>query len=157
MKALAAALWLCVALVGCATSFKRDGGGDASNGARETVVETALAQLGRPYHYGGYDPDTGFDCSGLVYYSYGQAGIKVPRSTRELMSAGTSIDLDEAVPGDLLFYRFTEKEPSNLHVVIYVGDGRAVHAPTSTHDVRLADIGKPEWKKNFVAAVSLLR
>lgn len=154
MKHLAAALWLAVVLVGCAASFKPEGN---ATGARETVVETALAQLGRPYHYAGADPDTGFDCSGLVYYSYGQAGIKVPRSARELMSAGTSIKLADAVPGDLLFYRFSDKEPSNLHVVLYVGDGRAVHAPTSSHEVKLAEIGKPEWQRNFVAAVSLLR
>ena len=154
MKLLSACLWLCVLLVGCTASFKPD---PANFGLRETVVETALAQLGRPYRYGGAEPEGGFDCSGLIHYSYAQAGISVPRTTGELMSSGTAISQSDAAPGDLLFYRFADKEPSSLHVVLYVGDGRAVHAPTSTHDVRLAEIGKPEWKRNFVAAVTLLR
>ncbi|HVT37396.1 MAG TPA: C40 family peptidase [Nevskiaceae bacterium] len=154
MRAPYAALALALLIAGCAPSFKPD---HSHDDVREQVVETALAQLGRPYRYGGTDPDSGFDCSGLVWYSYAQAGMKVPRSTRELMSAGTEIRLADAAPGDLLFYRFSDKEPSNLHVVLYVGDGRAVHAPTTTHDVRLAEIGKPEWQRNFVTAVTLLR
>ncbi|MDR3415871.1 MAG: C40 family peptidase [Nevskia sp.] len=147
---LCAALLLPTALVlgGCAGHR-----GENDNPIRESVVETALGQVGRPYRYGGSDP-SGFDCSGLVQYSYGQAGVKVPRSSDEQRSAGSRIDLDEARPGDLLFYRFGDK---GLHVAIYLGHHEMVHAPESGRQVSVIHIDQAPWPNRFVGAVRVLQ
>jgi cell wall-associated NlpC family hydrolase len=122
---------------------------------REAIVETALGQIGRPYQYGGDNPD-GFDCSGLAQYSYLEAGVKIPRNTSAQLSAGSHIDLDEARPGDLLFYRF-DSSPNSLHVAIYVGHGKMVHAPASGRQVQVIHTDDAPWPQRFVTAVRLLR
>ena len=121
---------------------------------RQRIVETALGQLGRPYVYGGRDP-SGFDCSGLVQYAYSEAGIVAPRDTRSQRDAGTRIDFDEAQPGDLLFYRF--EHSGGLHVGLYLGDGRMIHAPASGRQVSLVEVAMPVWKKRYLETVRLLR
>lgn len=123
---------------------------------REEIVETALDQVGEDYFYGGSDPDDGFDCSGLVYYSYGEAGIKLPRSSAALRRAGRAVSLLNAKPGDLLFYDFGAKKRSALHVVIYLGDGEAVHAPASDGEVEVIRIDDRFWRGRFLAAVRVL-
>ncbi len=121
---------------------------------RESVIETALGQIGRPYHYGGADP-SGFDCSGLVQYSYALAGVKVPRTARDLMDAGKHISLHDARPGDLLFYRFDDKGDA-LHVAIYLGEGQMVHAPESGRQVTVIPLDPQIWSDRFVAAVRIV-
>jgi murein DD-endopeptidase len=98
------------------------------------VARSALDQLGRPYRFGGNDPN-GFDCSGLVRFAYSQLGINVPRTTVEQYRAARPISLTELMPGDLLFFKLTSDEVS--HVGIYQGDGRFVHAPASGRDVEV--------------------
>jgi cell wall-associated NlpC family hydrolase len=120
---------------------------------RESIIETALGQIGRPYHYGGTDP-SGFDCSGLVQFSYASAGVKVPRTTRELFSAGKRISLRDARPGDLLFYRFAGEDTS--HVTIYLGDGQMVHAPENGKQVTVVATEQPAWADHFITAIRVL-
>src|SRR5439155_9901188 len=98
---------------------------------RDDIVDVALDQVGEDYHYGGASPSEGFDCSGLAYYSYGKAGIKLPRSAAEQHKAGKAVKLDDARPGDLVFYSFRDRKKGDLHVVVYLGKGRGVHAPVS--------------------------
>ncbi|HUP92136.1 MAG TPA: C40 family peptidase [Solimonas sp.] len=119
---------------------------------RHNVVLEALGQVGRPYRAGGASPD-GFDCSGLVQYVFAQAGIRLPRSAREQHAKGNAIDVDDAEPGDLLFYRIGGKVD---HVGIYLGDGEALHAPGTGRAVIVAPIGLPYWKERFVDAVRVL-
>jgi len=122
---------------------------------RQTIMLESLGQIGRPYRWGGTTP-AGFDCSGLVQYAYGQAGVAVPRTTREQYAAGERIDLDEARAGDLLFYRFSGWRGVD-HVAIYLGDGRAVHAPSSGRTVIVARVDDAAWMKHFRGAVRLLK
>lgn len=124
---------------------------------REEIIETALDQIGEDYLYGGADPDDGFDCSGLVFYSYREAGIKLPRSSTAQRKAGSPVPLKQALPGDLLFYDFGAKKRSALHVAIYLGDEEAVHAPTSDGEVEVIRIGDRAWRERFVGAVRVLR
>lgn len=133
-------------------------GGESSEvrAQRRTIALEALGQIGRPYRYGGASP-SGFDCSGLVQYSYLQAGIKLPRTTEQQFKSGDTIALDDAEPGDLLFYRFGSRRGTVDHVAIYVGDGEAVHAPASGRQVIVADVDEPEWSRRFVRAVRVLR
>jgi len=150
VHALVLLLALTALLQGCANM-----GSGQEKVTRETILETALGQVGRPYRYGGSTPD-GFDCSGLVAYSYAQAGISVPHYTTALRKAGSRIDLDDARPGDLLFYRF-EKSPNSLHVAIYLGHGKMVHAPAAGREVSVVHIDDKPWPDRFLEAERLIR
>lgn len=119
---------------------------------RGTIAMEALGQVGRPYVYGGTTPD-GFDCSGLVQYSYAQAGIKLPRTTSDQLKTGKRISLSSAQPGDLLFYDMN----GGLHVALYVGDGRAVHAPARGRQVIVAPVDIEYWQRSFITAIRVLR
>lgn len=120
---------------------------------RRAIVLDALGQIGRPYVYGGTTPK-GFDCSGLVQYVYKQQGLSVPRNSRAQFKASEKIDLDDALPGDLLFYKISGRQVN--HVAIYLGEGQAVHAPSSGKHVIVAPIGNKWWKKRYVAAGRLI-
>lgn len=123
-------------------------------GIRQQIIQTALGQLGRPYVYGGRDP-SGFDCSGLVQYAYGEAGVLAPRDTSSQRDAGHRIAFDDAQPGDLLFYRF--ENSGGLHVGLYLGDGRMIHAPASGRQVSLVAVETPVWKRRYLETIRLLR
>ena len=84
------------------------------------IADVAMGMVGTRYRYGGTDPIEGFDCSGLVYYAYGQAGYGVPRTSRELFRAARKISVGEADPGDLMFF---QDQTKLSHVGIYLGDG----------------------------------
>lgn len=122
---------------------------------REAIVVNALAQVGKPYRYGGTGPDA-FDCSGLVQYVYAQSGVRLPRTTGGQFRSGHAIDPDQARTGDLLFYRFEDKKPEPSHVVVYLGDGEAVHAPVSGGAVRATRVDIPAFEKRLVGARRVL-
>ncbi|MCX7061192.1 MAG: C40 family peptidase [Gammaproteobacteria bacterium] len=121
---------------------------------RQQIIESALGQLGRPYRYGGRDP-SGFDCSGLVQYAYSEAGLLAPRDTRSQREAGKRVAFDDAQPADLLFYRF--EHGGGLHVGLYIGDGRMIHAPASGKKVSLVEVAAPVWKRRYLETIRLLR
>ena len=151
-------LWLGIALAMLLTGCAGFGGGDIPeqiSDTRQTIVFEATGQIGRPYRYGGTTPD-GFDCSGLTRYVYAQAGVSLPRSTREQHDAGKTIKINQAQPGDLLFYRFGRSGGNVDHVAIYLGNGEAVHAPATGRTVIVASVGDPWWEKRFVNAVRVI-
>jgi cell wall-associated NlpC family hydrolase len=119
---------------------------------REAVVDAALDQVGEDYRYGGASPDAGFDCSGLVHYSYAQAGLKLPRSAPAQRTGGRPIKFADAKAGDLLFYRFNDRKPGDLHVAIYLGGDQAVHAPVRDGEVEEIDISATHWRKRYAGA-----
>lgn len=139
---------LALLLCACASSPLKP----LDDATRGVIVTEALGQIGRPYRYGGTDPD-GFDCSGLVQYSYAQAGVSLPRTTGDQLKSGKQIPLSDAEPGDLLFYKLN----GSLHVALYVGDGRAVHAPARGRQVIVAPVDIPYWQRNFITAIRVLR
>ena len=108
----------------------------------------AQQQIGVNYRYGGMNPTTGFDCSGLVFYSYTQAGVSVPRTSREQFSAARKISLADAQPGDVVFFQDQEKLS---HVGIYLGQRRFIHAPSSGRTVSVANIDAPYYQEHLVA------
>lgn len=105
--------------------------------------------VGKPYRYGGNTPK-GFDCSGLVQYSYGRVGVTLPRGTRSLLQASRPIAHDELQRGDLVF--FTQNGRKSGHVALYLGDDRFVHAPSRGKKVHVADFDDPYWKRHFTEA-----
>jgi len=117
------------------------------------AASIAREQIGVSYRYGGIDPATGFDCSGLVYYSYAQAGMTVPRTSREQFRVSRKLSLAEALPGDVLFFQDQEKLS---HVGIYIGQRRFIHAPASGRSVSVADIDTPYYQAHLVAVGRLV-
>ncbi|MBF6351818.1 MULTISPECIES: C40 family peptidase [Nocardia] len=104
-----------------------------SKTAGDLALDAALSKVGAPYVYGAAGPDA-FDCSGLVQWSYRQAGVELPRTSGAQLSAGAPISLNDLRPGDVVsFY-------GGGHSGLYAGDGNVVHAATSGTPVQLAPI-----------------
>lgn len=103
----------------------------------EEIVALARRHLGVPYQWGGTDPERGLDCSGLVQVVFGEAGIDLPRVSRDQARVGTPVaSLAEARPGDLVAFG----SPVD-HIGIYAGDGEMVVAPHSGDVVKVQKIG----------------
>ena len=113
------------------------------------LTGTALSLRGIPYRNGGTDP-TGFDCSGFTQYVFAQHGISIPREVREQFQVGTSVQPDQLVAGDLLFFATTD--PGASHVGISIGGDEFVHAPSSTGVVRVERLGSSYWSPRFLGA-----
>lgn len=94
-----------------------------------TIVDTASQYIGVPYVWGGISP-SGFDCSGLTQYVYGECGISLPRVVAQQINVGYSVSFDNLQKGDLLFW-------GNYHVAIYIGDGQYIHAPEPGQSVTI--------------------
>jgi cell wall-associated NlpC family hydrolase len=95
-------------------------------------VQDALAQLGKPYLYGGTGPH-GFDCAGLTQYAWRAAGVRLPRTSQGQAASGQAVNAGQLLPGDLVFYY-----PGRSHVALYVGSGMIIHAPHTGAFVRLS-------------------
>ena len=106
------------------------GGASVSTASTSTsgnaIVDAARTALGTPYAW-GESSLSGMDCSGLVAYAYGQAGIDVPRTSSQQAAAGQSISQSELQPGDLVVW------PG--HIAIYSGDGKIIDASGSKQQV----------------------
>ncbi len=92
------------------------------------AVQAALAQQGKPYIWGGAGPD-GFDCSGLVMYAWGQAGVSLSHGSIAQYYETTRISAGQLEPGDLVFYS-PPGDPPLGHVAMYIGNGEVVEANT---------------------------
>ncbi|WP_407077373.1 C40 family peptidase [Thermomonas sp.] len=115
-----------------------------------TVLQRAFALLGTPYRWGGTNPDSGFDCSGLVGYVFRTIGIDLPRVSRAMANEGTAItDRAALVEGDLVFFG---KRGRVDHVGIYVGEGKFVHAPRTGRDVTVSSLASGYWSQKYLQA-----
>jgi cell wall-associated NlpC family hydrolase len=95
------------------------------------AIAAAESQIGVPYVWGGETPNVGFDCSGLVQWAWGQAGVGLPRTSGAQFGATTQVPLADIEPGDLLFYGPDGSE----HVAMYIGGGMMVEAPETGQTV----------------------
>lgn len=120
----------------------------AAQNASATALDTARSMLGVAYRFGGTDP-RGFDCSGLVHYSYAQAGIRLPRTAQAIFRASRLVDPKQMQAGDLVFFTISSKKIA--HVGIYAENNRFIHAPSSGKGVSYASLGNPYWKNRLVA------
>ncbi|MEV7218144.1 NlpC/P60 family protein [Kitasatospora cineracea] len=98
------------------------------------ALAAAVSKIGSPYVYGSTGPGT-FDCSGLMYWSWRQAGVTLPRTSQEQATAGRRVSLAEARPGDLVIF-FNDRH----HVGMYAGGGVVVHAPHPGARVRYESV-----------------
>lgn len=114
----------------------------APSGMAGVAIQAALSQLGVPYRYATASPGVSFDCSGLTYYAWAQAGVSLPRNSRMQANSVPRVPIAAAQPGDLLFYY----SPIS-HVGIYLGNGQLVHAPNSSTHVKVSNVN---WSKVVV-------
>lgn len=104
------------------------------------AIEAARTQLGKPYQWGAVGPDT-FDCSGLTGWAYRQAGIDLPRTSRQQWYAGAHPDLGTLAPGDLLFWGTDKRNPQSIHhVAMYLGGGMMIAAPHTGANVQVQPV-----------------
>ncbi|GAA1768113.1 C40 family peptidase [Streptomonospora arabica] len=108
----------------------------------ETAIAAAETRLGVPYVWGGESmSEGGYDCSGLVQWAFGEAGVSVPRVTHDQWFAGEQLEYADARRGDLIFWRNDPTAPDYIsHVAIYLGGGRMLEAPRTGLDVRVTDV-----------------
>lgn len=115
------------------------------------LANAALDHLGVKYKFGGTEPNTGFDCSGLItYVAEKSLGLKLPRRSRDLARLGQAVDRSELRIGDLVFFNTLGSRFS--HVGIYLGDQQFVHAPRSGAVVRIESMNTSYWQKRYNGA-----
>jgi cell wall-associated NlpC family hydrolase len=111
----------------------------------ELAARFALDEVGVPYQWGGESP-SGFDCSGLVRWAYGQVGIDLPHSSYALYSEGRRVSGSNLAPGDILFFEGLG------HVGLYLGRGRMVHAPQTGRNVEVVRLASTNYGTRLVGA-----
>jgi cell wall-associated NlpC family hydrolase len=123
-----------------------------SSSLGERAVALAERFLGVPYAWGGAAPLTGFDCSGLVMFVYGQLGISLTHYTGAQFTEGLRLPREELQPGDLVFF---ENDPVRgpQHEGIYIGGDRFVQAPHTGDVVKISSLADPTYGFSFVGAV----
>jgi cell wall-associated NlpC family hydrolase len=114
------------------------------------ALRVAMHYVGTPYRWGGSTPATGFDCSGLVQYTYAQEGVQLPRVAAEQFDVGIPIARDHLRPGDAVF--FADLGGDIHHVGLYIGDGRFVNAPETGQDVKVASLSDPYYAAQYAGA-----
>ncbi|MBV7672845.1 C40 family peptidase, partial [Streptomyces halstedii] len=111
----------------------------ANTGSLEPALSYALAQLGKPYIWGG-NGYLGYDCSGLVQQAYRRAGISLPRVASDQYGATTKISAGSLRRGDLIFWSSNGRQSGVHHVAVYLGGGRYVEAPRPGVNIRISSL-----------------
>lgn len=129
----------------------------------DSVIDFSKKFLGTNYKYGGTSPKTGFDCSGFVYYVFGNYQLPVPRASMDYEKLGQEIPVDSARKGDIIV--FTGTKPQNRkpgHVGIVVSeegkDLEFIHSSSSEKQsgVKITNYSKtPGYQKRFIKVVRL--
>lgn len=119
---------------------------DSSN--FQTIHDEAYKYIGKAYVFGGSDPNTGFDCSGFTKWCFAKAGIQLPRTAQDQYNATTHIGIEQAQPGDLVFFTGTYDTSDYItHVEIYVGNHTSIGAGDP---IREHNLDGTYYKNHFV-------
>lgn len=114
------------------------------------LIEEAEKYIGYPYVWGGYNPDTSFDCSGFISYVFTNSGVYDigRRSATGLHEMCQPITPEEARPGDLIFFEGTLGADVGgvTHVGLYVGNNRMIHCG---NPISYADLTESYWQQHF--------
>ena len=155
-------LLLTLVLSGCSTMTPRSAyppasssphnasSADASRAEAATldaVLVNAIAQIGKPYQWGGESPRTGFDCSGFIQYVLARAGVSIPRTSFAQAAALPSVRLSHIRPGDLVFFN-TMGQPFS-HVGIYIGGKQFVSALNRQQGVAVQSLQISYWAERL--------
>lgn len=147
MRAEPRALRVAVPFVALATGLPAPRRADAAppepSGLAAVALAHALTQIGTPYRAAGESPG-GYDCSGLVWWAFGQAGLGIPRSSGDIYDFGVRVPRRHAAPGDIVSFH------GEGHVGIYVGGGLYVHSTRSGDVVRVSPLSDRTDLDGFV-------
>lgn len=115
-----------------------------------SLEQRATENIGTRYHSGGTKPG-GFDCSGLMIYTFENSGIKLPRTSTEQSKFGTRINKQEAQKGDLIFFSTRGRGHIN-HVGMVVenidGEIKFIHSSSSS-GVMVSSLSESYYQKAF--------
>ena len=134
---------------GSSTSTGSSGSSTSSGSASKSylarakiAVDAAMGQQGVPYVYGAYSPGKAFDCSGLTYWAWKQAGVSLRLNSQYQLDDCKKITAAELVPGDLVFFKTGANQAVPTakvnHVGMYIGNGKMIHAPRTGDVVKVA-------------------
>lgn len=112
------------------------------------IAELAAALDGKPFYFGGADPETGFDNSGLMYYVLQSNGIDCPRLTKDIAAWGEKAAYEELLPGYLVFFEYEGSGKADFGG-IYIGDGKMVVSTDENKPVSTVDITTPYYQRTF--------
>lgn len=117
---------------------------------RSRIIHTLLAQVGKPYRWGGISPHTGFDCSGFIYYTWHKNfNIRLPRTAKGMyaMPQAQPVKLHQLEPGDIVF--FSMHGDSIDHVGVYLGSGHIIEAPHTGQNVKIVSMDKENYRQHY--------
>ena len=114
----------------------------------EELISLAKSKIGSSYVYAAKGPDH-FDCSGFVYYLYGQSDIKIPRTSLDQSKSGEQLTREKIKRGDMLFFDTANRGHVN-HSGVYLGDGKFIHSSSGkAHGVTISDLDHGFYKEKF--------
>ncbi|WP_374335194.1 C40 family peptidase [Methyloversatilis sp.] len=123
--------------------------------AQDAVIY-ALGLIGNHYRFGGRNPDSGLDCSGMVSWIFEQvAGIRLPHNAAQIAGLARPVERKSLQPGDLVFFNTSGKPHS--HMGIYAGEGRFIHAPSTRGKYVRTDPLDTGWFASRVSGLRTLR
>ncbi|ELA04614.1 bifunctional NlpC domain lipoprotein/C40 family peptidase [Enterococcus faecalis M7] len=116
----------------------------------QKIIDEALKYQGYPYVFGGSNPETSFDCSGLTQWCYGKVGIQLPRTAQAQYDVTTHLSIQEAKPGDLVFFHSTYDAGEYVtHVGIYIGKMKMYNAGDP---IGYGDLTDSYWQTHLIGA-----
>lgn len=115
-----------------------------------TLLDTAFAQLGTRYRWGGSSRG-GFDCSGFTTYVFRTHGVSLPRTSRDMSQYGQPVSKGALIPGDLVFFK-TNRGTRINHVGIYIGSGKFIHSSSSAGHVKIDYLSQGYYSRRFAGA-----
>ena len=116
----------------------------------QIIMDEALKYQGYPYVFGGSNPNTSFDCSGITQWTFQKAGIILPRTAQAQYEVMDHLPLSQAEPGNLIFFHSTYATADYVtHVGIYVGDMRMYHAGDP---IGYTDLNENYWQQHLIGA-----
>ncbi|MGE4801290.1 C40 family peptidase [Yersinia hibernica] len=122
--------------------------------AKQTAMSKLMKQVGKPYRWGGSSPNTGFDCSGLIYYAYKDViRIKMPRTANEMyhLRDAAPVKRAELESGDLVFFNIANRGVAD-HVGVYLGNGKFIQSPRTGEEIRISMMDNDYWQDHYVGA-----
>ncbi|MDN0092975.1 C40 family peptidase [Yersinia rohdei] len=122
--------------------------------AKQTAMSKLMKQVGKPYRWGGSSPNTGFDCSGLIYYAYKDViRIKMPRTANEMfhLRDAAPVKRGELESGDLVFFNIANRGVAD-HVGVYLGNGKFIQSPRTGEEIRISMMDNDYWQDHYVGA-----
>ncbi|WP_280333187.1 C40 family peptidase [Nocardia wallacei] len=114
----------------------------------QRAIQEALAQVGDPYVWGAEGPNS-FDCSGLMQYAARAAGVNIPRVAADQYRQLPKVRPQDIQPGDLIFPAAQYNGGNPGHVMMYIGNGKCVEAPSAGKNVQVTSLPSSYYASRF--------